>query len=111
VPTVGFVGTRSNASVSCFPVGMRSCACARALLNISWARPGMDGWGVTGQATGESCCASAAAAASAMGMLFKAYLSGTKIWSCERCAAHLASHDDIISKVRLRGACGQRASE
>jgi hypothetical protein len=35
-----------------------------------------------------------------MGMLFKAYLSGPKIWSCERCAAHLASHDDIISKVR-----------
>jgi hypothetical protein len=33
-----------------------------------------------------------------MGMLFKAYLSGPKIWSCERCGTHLTSHDDLVSK-------------
>lgn len=35
-----------------------------------------------------------------MGKLFKAYLNQNdgKVWSCFCCAAHLAYHDDIISK-------------
>mmetsp|Transcript_5509 Transcript_5509/g.9707 ORF Transcript_5509/g.9707 Transcript_5509/m.9707 type:complete len:107 (-) Transcript_5509:83-403(-) len=33
-----------------------------------------------------------------MGKLFKAYLSGSKIYTCSTCRCHLASHDDIISK-------------
>mmetsp|Transcript_8762 Transcript_8762/g.22962 ORF Transcript_8762/g.22962 Transcript_8762/m.22962 type:complete len:128 (+) Transcript_8762:407-790(+) len=33
-----------------------------------------------------------------MGKLFKAYLSGTKVYTCSTCRAHLAAHEDIISK-------------
>ena len=34
-----------------------------------------------------------------MGKLFKAYLSCNRIWSCNTCAAHLADHEVIVSKV------------
>mmetsp|Transcript_11365 Transcript_11365/g.19449 ORF Transcript_11365/g.19449 Transcript_11365/m.19449 type:complete len:114 (+) Transcript_11365:218-559(+) len=33
-----------------------------------------------------------------MGRLFKAYLSGNKVYACVTCHSHLASHEDIISK-------------
>ena len=34
-----------------------------------------------------------------MGKLYQAYLSGTRIYSCSTCHAHLANHDDIVSKA------------
>lgn len=33
-----------------------------------------------------------------MGRIFQEYLTCDKIYSCHHCRAHLASHDDIISK-------------
>lgn len=33
-----------------------------------------------------------------MGKLFKVYLCEGKVWSCFSCSAHLAYHEDIISK-------------
>eukprot|EP00741_Cyanophora_paradoxa_P011144 tig00020553_g10765.t1 len=33
-----------------------------------------------------------------MGRLFKAYISGPRVYSCSNCHAHLANHDEIISK-------------
>lgn len=34
-----------------------------------------------------------------MGRIFKEYLSGNRVYSCNTCKAHLALHEDIISKV------------
>lgn len=34
-----------------------------------------------------------------MGRIFKEYLSGNRVYSCSTCKAHLALHEDIISKV------------
>mmetsp|Transcript_49318 Transcript_49318/g.121019 ORF Transcript_49318/g.121019 Transcript_49318/m.121019 type:complete len:114 (+) Transcript_49318:282-623(+) len=41
-----------------------------------------------------------------MGKIFKAYLSGTRIYSCAACGAHLARSEDIISKL-FQGRHGQ----
>ncbi len=35
-----------------------------------------------------------------MGVPFKQYLSGSKIYSCSNCRCHAADHDDIESRVR-----------
>jgi len=34
-----------------------------------------------------------------MGRIYRTYLSGTRIWTCSHCKAHLAYHEDIISKA------------
>lgn len=34
-----------------------------------------------------------------MGLRYNTYLSGTKIYGCAHCKAHLADHDDILSRV------------
>lgn len=33
-----------------------------------------------------------------MGKLFQCYLPGNRVWSCSNCQAHLANHEEIISK-------------
>ena len=35
-----------------------------------------------------------------MGPAFRQYLDGHKVYSCASCKAHVADHDDIVSKVR-----------
>ena len=35
-----------------------------------------------------------------MGLLYNTYLSSGKIYGCKHCKAHLANHEDIISRVR-----------
>jgi len=34
-----------------------------------------------------------------MGLSYNTYLSGAKIYGCKNCKAHLANHEDIISRV------------
>lgn len=36
-----------------------------------------------------------------MGLTYNTYLNSNKIYGCKQCKAHLANHDDIISRVRL----------
>lgn len=36
-----------------------------------------------------------------MGLKYNTYLDGTKIYGCYKCHAHLADHDDILSRVSL----------
>lgn len=36
-----------------------------------------------------------------MGLTYNTYLNSQKIYGCKSCKAHLADHDDIISRVRL----------
>ncbi len=36
-----------------------------------------------------------------MGLAYNTYLNGNKIYGCSACKAHLAIHEDIISRVRL----------
>lgn len=35
-----------------------------------------------------------------MGLSYNTYLNSTKIYGCKACKAHLANHEDIISRVR-----------
>ena len=35
-----------------------------------------------------------------MGLAYNTYLNCNKIYGCKNCKAHLANHDDIISRVR-----------
>ena len=35
-----------------------------------------------------------------MGLIYNTYLTSDKIFGCHKCKTHLASHDDIISRVR-----------
>lgn len=35
-----------------------------------------------------------------MGLMYNEYLNGQKLFGCNRCRAHLADHQDIISRVR-----------
>lgn len=35
-----------------------------------------------------------------MGLAYNTYLSSNKIYGCKNCKAHLANHEDIISRVR-----------
>lgn len=35
-----------------------------------------------------------------MGLSYNTYLNSAKIYGCKACKAHLANHDDIISRVR-----------
>lgn len=37
-----------------------------------------------------------------MGLLYNVYLTGSKIYGCKNCKAHLSNHEDIISRVRAR---------
>lgn len=41
-----------------------------------------------------------------MGLRYNTYLSGTKIYGCANCKAHLADHDDILSR-NFRGQHGK----
>ena len=41
-----------------------------------------------------------------MGKLFKAYLSGPRVYCCHNCATHLAEHEDIVS-TSFHGRCGR----
>lgn len=41
-----------------------------------------------------------------MGQMFKEYLTGTRIYSCNNCGAHSADHDQIFSKS-FRGKHGR----
>lgn len=34
-----------------------------------------------------------------MGLRYNTYLNGNKIYGCHNCKAHLADHDDILSRV------------
>jgi len=34
-----------------------------------------------------------------MGLAYNTYLNSNKIYGCKNCKAHLANHDDIISRV------------
>eukprot|EP01087_Luapelamoeba_hula_P006447 TRINITY_DN1652_c0_g1_i1.p1 TRINITY_DN1652_c0_g1~~TRINITY_DN1652_c0_g1_i1.p1 ORF type:complete len:117 (+),score=8.11 TRINITY_DN1652_c0_g1_i1:141-491(+) len=34
-----------------------------------------------------------------MGKLFKTYLTGPQVYRCDKCKAHLSTHQDIISKA------------
>jgi hypothetical protein len=36
---------------------------------------------------------------SIMGLAYNVYLNSTKIYGCKNCKAHLANHEDIISRV------------
>ena len=36
-----------------------------------------------------------------MGLVYNTYLNSDKIFGCKNCKTHLASHDAIISRVRL----------
>lgn len=36
-----------------------------------------------------------------MGLRYNTYLNGNKIYGCHNCKAHLADHDDILSRVSL----------
>lgn len=36
-----------------------------------------------------------------MGLAYNTYLTSNKIYGCKTCKAHLANHEDIISRVRL----------
>lgn len=35
-----------------------------------------------------------------MGLAYNTYLNSSKIYGCKNCKAHLANHEDIISRVR-----------
>lgn len=35
-----------------------------------------------------------------MGLAYNTYLNSSKIYGCKTCKAHLANHEDIISRVR-----------
>lgn len=37
-----------------------------------------------------------------MGLAYNTYLTSNKIYGCKTCKAHLANHEDIISRVRIR---------
>ena len=37
-----------------------------------------------------------------MGPAFRQYLDGPKIYGCAACKAHVADHDDIVSKVKRK---------
>jgi len=39
--------------------------------------------------------------AATMGLAYNTYLNSAKIYGCKNCKAHLANHDDIISRVSL----------
>ena len=34
-----------------------------------------------------------------MGLAYNTYLNSSKIYGCKNCKAHLANHEDIISRV------------
>lgn len=34
-----------------------------------------------------------------MGLVYNTYLNSNRIYGCKNCKAHLANHDDIISRV------------
>lgn len=36
-----------------------------------------------------------------MGLAYNTYLTSNKIYGCKTCKAHLANHEDIISRVRI----------
>jgi hypothetical protein len=36
-----------------------------------------------------------------MGLAYNTYLNSSKIYGCKTCKAHLANHDEIVSRVRL----------
>ena len=36
-----------------------------------------------------------------MGLAYNTYLNSNKIYGCKSCKAHLANHEDIISRVRV----------
>jgi len=36
-----------------------------------------------------------------MGLAYNTYLNSNRIYGCKNCKAHLANHEDIISRVRL----------
>lgn len=36
-----------------------------------------------------------------MGLLYNTYLNSGKIYGCKGCKAHLANHEDIISRVSM----------
>lgn len=36
-----------------------------------------------------------------MGLAYNTYLTSNKIYGCKTCKAHLANHEDIISRVRV----------
>lgn len=40
-----------------------------------------------------------------MGLAYNTYLSSSKIYGCKTCKAHLANHEDIISRVRVPALC------
>lgn len=35
-----------------------------------------------------------------MGLAYNTYLNSNRIYGCKNCKAHLANHEDIISRVR-----------
>ena len=41
-----------------------------------------------------------------MGKLFKAHLSGPRVYCCHNCATHLTEHEDIVS-TSFHGRCGR----
>ena len=39
-----------------------------------------------------------------MGLIYKQYLEGGRVYCCSECGTHLSTKDDIISRVRRRPA-------
>lgn len=37
-----------------------------------------------------------------MGLAYNTYLNSNRVYGCKGCKAHLANHDDIVSRVRTR---------
>lgn len=39
-----------------------------------------------------------------MGLAYNTYLDSNRVYGCKGCKAHLANHDDIVSRVRTPSA-------
>lgn len=46
-----------------------------------------------------------------MGVVFKQYLSGDKIYTCCSCGTHAADHQELVSKVRVFDSCPRTCEE